>query len=195
MGNYGTRKGLVGYNIQTTSYEVSVPATQNAGEITEFTWSYPIDINIIRGSFFNKPEFLGDFAEMVVGEDTVIGAVTVDVAINDEWLSVSSTVLDNIERGFFIKVDGNDLGRCLEVDINGGRIRVAPIANAITAGAYILQTISFVPHIYLEGTNSRDIIEGGLETSFIPADTELKVKYYNNNLTAKTFSIRVEYHY
>lgn len=185
----------VNTNIQIQSWEVDVPSTTTVGEETYKTITFPIDINLIRGSFFNKPDFLGDFAAMTVAENTVIGAVIANASIDDEWLDVSSTVIDNIERGYYVTINGVDLDRCLEVDYKNNKIKVAPLSEAIAAGSYVLITIQFVPHIYLEGTNTKEILEGGVDPSFIKAGTPIKITYTNNNLSAKTFSLRFEYHY
>lgn len=188
----------VNTNIQIKSWEVNVSATQNAGDITPYDIVFPVDIKLIRGSFFNKPEFLGDFAAMHVGPETLIGAVVASASVGDEWLTVSDTVIANLERGYFIIVEGNDLGQCLEIDEAGSRVRVAPIANAIDVSGgikFLRMTIQFVPHIYLEGTNTKETLEGGDEPSYIPKNTTIRIFYTNNNLTAKTFSLRLEWHY
>lgn len=189
------RKLRVNTNIQVKSFEVSVPAAQSAGEETSIEITFPIDINLIRGSFFNKPEFLGDIARMYIAEGTTIGVVTAAASIGDEWLNVNETVIENIERGYYVKINGIALGRALEIDEANSRIRVAAIGAEISAMDYLQITIKFVPHIYLEGTNNRELIEGGVEPSFIAADTPIKITYVNNNLAAKTFSLRFEYHY
>jgi len=180
---------------QFQSFEVVVPAT--VGVFTTDI-SFPFNINLIRGKWFNKVAFLGDILELTVAEDTVIGAITANVTTNDTVINVSSTVVQNTKLGYYVKCQGQDWGRVIGIDEINETITIeTPATSDITAtgSEYILQTVKFVPHLYLEGTDSMMTLEGGVGSSFLPANTVLKIKYQNNSGTSKTYSAIFEYFY
>ena len=182
-------------NTQFQSYEVVVPAS--VGVFTTDI-SFPFNVNLIRGKWFNKVEFDGDVLELVVGEDTVIGAITSNVTTGDTIINVSQTVIDNTNIGYYIKCDSQDWGRVLLIDLDNSTITIETPATAditATGSEYILQTVKFVPHLYLEGSDSMMVLEGGVGSSYLLANTVVTIKYHNNSGTAKTYSAIFEYFY
>lgn len=180
---------------QFQSWEVSVPATVGTYS-TDI--SFPFDINLVRGRWFNKSEFEGDSVEFVVAEDTVTGAITANVAVDDTVINVSQTVVDNAKMGFYIKCQGQDWGRIVAIDTDLLTLTIEDAATAAitaTGSEYILQTVKFVPHIFLEGSDTMMTLEGGVGSSYLPANTILRIKYHNDTGTAKTYSAILEYFY
>ena len=180
---------------QFQSWEVAVPTTTGTYS-TDI--SFPFDVNLIRGRWFNKQEFDGDSVEFVVAEDTAIGVITANVAQGDTVINVSQTVVDNTKVGFYVKCQGQDWGRVVDIDSDLLTITIeTPASAAITATGsdYVLQTVKFVPHIFLEGSETMMVLEGGIGSSFLPKDTILTIKYHNNTGTAKVYSAILEYFY
>lgn len=180
---------------QFQSFEVSVPAT--VGTYVKDV-SFPFDVNLIRGRWFNKAEFNGDSLEMTVADDTIIGAITANVAVDDTVISVSQMVIDNTYCGFYLKCEGQEWGRVVGMDTELLTVTIeTPATAAITAtGAqYVLQTVKYVPHLYLEGSDTMMVLEGGVGSSYLPANTVVKIKYHNDTGTEKTYSAIFEYFY
>jgi hypothetical protein len=180
---------------QFQSFEVIVPI--GVGVYNKDV-SFPFDVNLIRGRWFNKQIFAGDSLEMVVAEDTIIGAITSNVAIDDTVINVSQTVVDNTKKGYYIKCVGQDWGRVVNIDNDALTITIESAATAAitaTGSEYILQSVKYVPHLYLEGSDTMMVLEGGVGSSFLPANTVVKIKYHNDTGTAKTYSAIFEYFY
>ena len=60
---------------------------------------------------------------------------------------------------------------------------------------YVKQTVCMVPKIYLTGVSKFDLGMSKIGASYIPANTDIQVRYNNISATAKTFSIIIEYLY
>ncbi len=174
----------------TTGWKVSDPIT------------FPIPINIIRGGFASLDESIGDQIEFSVAADAIVGAITADVTASDTIINVSSTVIDNIQVGFWAKLSGggndDDLGRVKTIDSSAGTITVETAAvNAFSAASptYVKMTAKFVPLITIPGGNLWVPLNGGEGSSYIPAGTVLNARYNNITATAKTFIFLLEYFY
>lgn len=180
---------------QFQSFEVTVDAPTG---MYVHDVSFPFDVNLIRGRWFNKALFAGDSLEMTVAEDSIIGAITANVAIDDTVINVSQSVVDNTKKGYYIKCEGQDWGRVIGIDNDALTITIESAATAAitaTGSQYILQTVKYVPHLYLEGSDTMMVLEGGVGSSFLPANTVVKIKYHNDTGTAKTYSAIFEYFY
>lgn len=183
-------QGLTGF----TSFEVDVPATVGS-YTTDIV--FPIDINLIRGKWFNKVDFQGDSVEFHISPNTVIGVITANVAQDDTIINVSQTVVDNLKVGYYVACQGQDWGRVINVDADNNQITIENPANPITAtgSEYVIMTIKMVNHIYLEGTDTMMTLEGGVQSNYIPANTVMKIVYNNDTGTAKKYSAIFEYFY
>lgn len=180
---------------QVQSFEVDVLDT--VGTYTKHI-SFPIPINVIRGKWFNKSNYDGDVLEFVIAEDSIIGAITSNVENGDTIINVSATVLANTKLGYYIKCEGQDWGRVLSINTTNNQITIENAATAsitATGSEYILQTIKLVPHLYLEGTETMMVLEGGIGSQYIPEGVTMTIKYHNNTGVAKKYSAILEYFY
>lgn len=165
--------------------------------------SFPFDINIIRGSFNDLPEFKGDNIELCIAPDTIIGVITQDASIGDNILNVSPTVIENAKIGFWLELtDGtnsNILGRIISIDKAASTVKIqTALTTAFSAStpSLIKMTVFMVPYAYLEGSGNNIEFEGSIKSSFIKAGTIIHVAY--NNVVGgvdRTYSFRMEYFY
>lgn len=184
---------MISNNTGMDSFEVHVPAVVG---VYSSTVSWVIPVGILRAKWFNKVSFGGDRVGVHVAPNTITGVLTADTIIGDTVLNVSATVTQHAEVGFFIILNGEDLGRIISIDNAGGTITVNnPTTVITTAGSYVRQTIKLVPSIYLDAVDSMMVIEGGEELMIVPANTPLVMYYTNNNGAEKDYSVKIEYKY
>lgn len=199
--------GVTGGHFDTETLAFEITHTQNTWAYQDFTYPYPISI-FSTGWEGKEFQYL-DEVYVEIAPDTIVGAIAANVAVNDTVITVSSTVLENIEIGYHACIDDgtniSDLGRVLDVDEVNSQITVETGAtNAHTAGqgppdtAYIRMTIRMVRWLKLGGGNGTvllgtDVIGG----SAVPANTIIRVHYKNveGTIVDKWFLPWLEYKY
>lgn len=115
-------------------------------------------------------------------------------------LSVSSTVLENSQIGFYINLmngtENQDLGRILYKTINSIFVENAPSTNFLAASpTYVRQTVYVLKGHYIGNGKVFSIGDGKIGGSYVPTDTIVRVKYSNNGNTDKRLLGFVEYLY
>lgn len=183
----------VSNNTAMQSFEVDVLDT----DVTkERIITFPIDIALIRGKWFNEVVFGEDYIEMLIAPNSPIGILTAPAVTGDTVLNVSFTITENTEIGYFLKLGGEDLGRVIEIDHENNTVTVQnALASDFSAGNVILQTIKMIPYLFLDSVDAMMTFEGGVDTMTLPANTPLVVRYHNENGQAKKYSVKIEYHY
>jgi len=174
-----------------------VPAGSEASETV--TWPIPVRVCTMETVPVND----GDTARAVVGEDTVVGAITANVAIGDQEVSVSDTVLENIDTGYQLKLDnGSESETFFVVNVNHSTKKIAldheaTKAFSATDPTYCKMSIlmTYNPIEFSKGIQ----IEYGahqLGGALIPANVPLKIYYKNADPdNAIRIRIMVEYWY
>ncbi len=188
-----------GGHYQAQSYELDVPAS--TGWVTKDI-SWPIPVSILSAEWVNRSEYNHDEAEFQIAPDTIIGTISVDVSVGTTEITVSSTVIDNAEVGYYIILtDGansDDCGRIISIDSDNSKITVETATTNSFASAtptYVKQTVKMVPHMQLNANSRTQLGESKIGGSYIPANKILRLRYNNTDGVAKTFSFILEYLY
>ncbi len=184
-----------------------INATASTTTTADYTWPFPISISAIY--FVSTSDHTGDHLEMIGAPDTTIGAITQAVAATDTIINVSDTVVDNTEKGYYLKLsDGtntDDLGRVLNVDKVNKTVTVETAAvNAFSAATptYVVQTIYLTggpeggPEIFEIGAPWRHIFgRSNIGSSYVPAGMVMRLRYIEKGATTKKIVFIVEYMY
>jgi len=171
-------------------------------EIVQKDISFPYPISLFSAEWLTDTEHKGDRAEFHVGPDTIIGEVTV-TADQDSTatLYVSSTVIKNIKKGFYIKIgskDNESLGQVINYDIINNTITLDKnLLYTCNAGDYVYLTVKVVPYWRFTSPGFSSVGENKIGASYIPENTILRLIYYNENgiTTKKLFGISIDYLY
>ncbi len=167
------------------------------GDITEHDVTWPMDILLWKTYLTPTPDMIGDFISVLAAPETTVGAITAPVNIGDTVLNVSSTVTDNVWRGFLITLDDGTnkdvLGRCTAVDAGAGTITVTtPTSFGFAIGTPVKISIYVLDSIYIADTNIIDIGAKGFRGKRVDDGTILRIYYTNNSGTSKIFRWRPE---
>ena len=183
-----------GGHYQAQSFEIDLAA---AAGITNKDITFPMPISLLGASIADTAASAGDSLEVHVAPDTIVGAITSGVEIDDTVINVSPTVTANFAVGFWVKIDTEDLGRVIAIDAEAGTITVENAATAThTAGDYVKMTVKMCPHLDLAGINA--ILVTGATTiggSYISTGTVIRIAYNNVDGQAKNFKFTFEYLY
>ena len=191
-----------GGRYQAQSFELQVDHAQGTWKNLDISWPFPV--SIFSTEWVNYSTYEGDIVRVVVGEDTIIGAITANVSAAQTVIPVSQTVIDNIAVGYNLKLfDGtntDDLGRVLVRDSDNLELTMeVATTNSFLAATptYCLQTVEFIPHFRLGGLGRVELAKDIVGGSYLAPNTILRVKYLNNEgtTTNKVFSFVLEYKY
>lgn len=182
-----------GGHYQAQSFKITV---DQDGENFK-TITFPIPISMLAAKWQNKSMHDDDEVELVVGDGTVIGAITANAAVDDTVLTVSQTVIDNTSIGYYLSINGQECGRVLSIDAENSQVTMeTPVASAENAGATITQCVKLFPRGFLPDEGRVDLGDSKIGGSYIPANTEIKAKYWRKNSgNATKFIFFMEYLY
>ena len=175
----------------------------NVGNVTIETHSWPYPITLLNGWFIATENMVGDSIDATVGENSVIGVITAPVTPGQTVIPVTSTVFNNLYKGFFVSItDGvqtNLLGECVSLNSGNSTITVAtPVSNTFSplSPTYVRLTVKVVENMHILVGNQRySFAEKKLGGKYIPSNVPIRVKYTNNSGNAKCFSYNMEYMY
>ena len=190
---------------QGCMWEWTIPSG-TAGDVTKLTATqetnsqpikFPFPISMLFASWSCTSDNDGDEGVFVAGEDTIVGTITSDIAVDDVTFAVSSTVTANVAKGTLIKIDSEQFGRAIAKSVGNGTITVETAATSThTTGAYVKVTKEIARRIYFEAaTGGCRFSFGGNRVggSLLPANVECNLYYKNNGTASKKFRLYIEY--
>ena len=162
-----------------------------------FDFSYPYPISIYDASFKDKVERAGDMCSLDISPDTTLGVLALASSISDTIFTVSQTVIDNMKRGRYVSIGGEDLGECVGIDTVNNTITVStPATSAHSVNDLVKMTTRMVDNYYFDGVDvAIHFGEGMIGGSTLSGGTVLRFRYYNSVATAKTFTFALEVKY
>ena len=191
-----------GENIKMECIKVVAPPNQITTVST--TWPYPI--NILSATSVFTSDMVGDFLTWKSAPNTTIGTITSDVSATDTIITVSQTVIDNINIGFYVRlalstnptVTYEDLGRVINVDKDNLQITVENGAAGgwSTATTLVQMTVYFVNSQEIGPILILELGKDKLGTSHVPIGIPIVCEYDNKSTTdAKTYYSYIQYLY
>ena len=178
-------------NFTVYYYEISIPGN----ETIEKYISFPFDINIIRAKYIDKTEFEGDYLDVSVSPNQLIGLVLANEAIGSSSIKVDATVIRYLNIGYEVNLatptSYTPLGRCIGKKPDSIQFET-PLTSEVLAGSYILITVPIVRDLQFSGANINADIEGTLKTNFLPKGSPILFRYKNNSDQPKKFIFDLE---
>lgn len=177
-------------SFQTITLGITVPAA--SGWHTQ-DHTFPLDISVISSDLLIKEENVGDKMEVLVAPDTIVGAVIQDVKQGDTEIFVQQSVLDHVYKGYYIKlIDQNkgiaDVGRVLQKKTNSIVVEIpSQMDFSMAAPTYVAMTIKLFNDWEFPGAGRIDIGDAKIGASLIPANTIIRLCYWNRENVAKRF--------
>jgi len=195
---------IVHENTPTGGHYGSLIATMDApaSGVDTYLFTKPFPVSLRMATILFDGNQKGDEFEIVGADDVVIGVIS-DTAVSGTN-EVFMEDLSNVEKGFQIKLDDgvtiDDLGYVTEVTTASGSFTVQnSVSKDYEAGSPTLVklTVPFVEksRIGSAPTANLEIAESITTGKYLPANTPVSIKYYNNSDVDKSLSMFIEYLY
>jgi hypothetical protein len=185
---------------QCTTMNLAIPLG-SVGSIYTQDVSWPMKIALWTASVFVPSNSEGDIFDIVYAPDTPIGTVASVVNVGDTVISVSPTVTASVVPGFDVSLldstHRNDLNRVIALDtINKTITMETPTINSFDFGTTVDLNIKFIRSFVIGQNMTSEITlgSGWIKSMVIPPNTHLRVIYTNTTGTAKSISMKMEYH-
>lgn len=183
-------------------YTIDIPSGP-IGNVTTRLYTFPYPITLINGWFIAHDGMEGDCVELTVADNTVIGAIAAPLYSGNTEIIVTSTVIDNLYKGYYVSVtDGvnlDELGQCVDIDIINSKITVETAASnsfSPLSPTYVMLAVKVVENFSIPVANQRyAFAEKKVGGKFLPANIPVNVRYTNYSGNAKTFCYNIEYLY
>lgn len=187
--------GLTQGHFQSCTIDLYI---EDATGTTYSDLSFPYPVSLFSSEWLVREEQVGDVAEFQLAPNTVCGVLRQAHTSGDTVLYVNDTVFTEagVSLGFYITINGQDLGRVLEIDNVNLTLTVEnPLASNLEAMTYIMFTVKIVPHWRFNAPGFCSVGESKIGASFIPANTVMRMVYHNYSGTAKWMVISLDYLY
>lgn len=186
-----------GGHFRIDSTKIDVTGATGTTFIHDFV--YPHDISTLNIQIMADQECRGDYFDVIVGPDTIVGALTATGASGDTVINVSSTVIDNVDVGAFVELFGgpaHEMTRVLTKDSVAGTLT---LQNALTdtyaPGTYVRMNIFMAINFYIPGSERIPLGTSKIGASYIPANTITRLYYHKQDAADKTMFVIHEYLY
>lgn len=186
-----------GEHYKSVSYKISAPVG-----VSNHDYTFPYPVSALAISFNTISDNIDDELEVIVGPDITVGSITADVNASDTVITVSSSVIDYIELGFYVQIDDgtniDDLGVVTSIDKNNLTITVETAATqsfAASTPTYVKMSVKVIDN-FIFGPSGRYVLgDSKIGGSYVPTNTVVRVKYINNGGSTTDFYPVIEYLY
>lgn len=158
--------------------------------------SFPTPISALSITFKTKDIHEGDLLNMSIGNDIIYGYLTADVNINDKVINVSQSVINNAKIGFFISIDGKELGQVINIDKMNLQLS---LDKPCTDMFFSNKTINLYPKVindFIIGfPGLYEIGKEKIGGSHVPSNTNIELQYENKSSDRKKLYLVIDYLY
>ena len=181
-----------GGHYQKKGYTLSVSASTDQS----LDISFPFDISLLAADYSTSSDHEGDQLAAIVSPDTILGLTAVAHSVDDTVITVPQTVIDNAFIGGFLKVGSEEYSRIASIDEDNLTVTIEDgLSSAQSSGVAIKFEARFLDYIYIGPGAPWEVGKNKSGSSFLSANTTIRLKYKNNNGSAKDFYVNLEYLY
>lgn len=142
-----------------------------------------------------------DSIYLLVTPNTPVGVNTQDSLTSDTVMYVNSTVIENMQKGYYIYIIKNnvevEVGKCLDFSSENSTITInTPLTEDFTAGSYIGINIYLLYDFILLGGAKYELARKTIGCSSVETNLIVKIIYDNKSVEPnKSFYYHYEYLY
>jgi hypothetical protein len=173
----------------------------SSNAITNIDLLFPSSIFLYGMIFDGTTSTIGDRFDIILSPNKTASILTIAANIGDTIFNISSAALVNLRNGVYVTLnDGtniNNVGRIINIDIPNLRITT----EFATTNSFLANTTIVVVNLYIaknfiiSSTNQYKIGYSRLAGRILPANTVIRIVYYNNSGVSKIFSYGIEINY
>lgn len=185
----GQQKTNGHYKLETKAFDCSGNTT------TEYKFSYPYPISMVDGYITSNSLMKGDIINIYLHMGKVIGVIGTDYKVNDTVLTVNSTVIDNLDVGFYVSLDGSEYSHVIAIDKINSTITIENgLSTSFSAGTPVQISINYAS-TELGEPEKHSIGTGTIGSSYIPENSQVTITYENKTGDVKRPVFFLEYLY
>lgn len=174
---------------QASSFKMDIIESEES-----FSFSFPYYISINSSQWYVNENMLEDEFNVEISPDTIIGYIIENTIENDNKIKVSDSVMNNISKGYYIKLN-NIYYKVVNKDEENFIYLDKNLDKTYNNGELIRMTIRLIDYCYFNSIGKMDVGLSKIGSEIIPPNTEIKINYFNNSSINKVFSIFVDYLY
>jgi hypothetical protein len=171
--------------------DMSIPAGA-IGDITEQDISFPNKRGMLSAHIHVDPAWVGDVVSLHAVPNTLIGAITAIANNGDKIFSVQQSVINNLQLGYRVNIDGEDLGECVDIDDTNNTITTQNASSGCNAGSLVKFTVVYADNLKMVSGSTIHVGESKIGASILPANKVIRLIYKNNSTDAKEFHFHFE---
>lgn len=180
----------------------AITVTPGPGVISSLQFSWPFDISVLAIYMLPDATNAGDVLTITVGENTLVGNITQDIATGATVIPVSSSVIAAVAKGYYLTLQesayADNLGRIIGIDTMNNTLTVeTATVHQFLASNTVRVLVSAKPVDGVELVDGLPYTIGmkKIGGSYIPANTVVTVDYLNTTSTTKKLVLAYEYLY
>jgi hypothetical protein len=189
-----------GENFRAECFALAGATGPDVSSTRDFTWPYPITVLEIK--LYVEDQNTGDQIALQVGPNTVIGAITSSVSAGATSITVSSTVLEYLMKGYNLSltdgVNTDDCGRVVNINNTTSTVTfdvATTHAFSHTSPTYVRQTVRVIDDFTLGPKWLVSIGDSKIGGAYVPPNTIVRTIYTNKGNTSKVLYAQIEYLY
>ncbi len=168
--------------------------------ITTHDFVFPYDIGALAIKFKSEEIHRGDYFNLHVAPDIVIGAIILPAKIGDIAFKVTPSSFDYLQKGYICSVvdntNTNILGDITDLDYINSTVTVNnAFTNNFNPGSFVRITANPVRNYHFTTPGDHSIGDSKIGASIIPKGRIVRLLYTNTSNNTKIFSWTTEYLY
>lgn len=172
--------------------DMSIPAGA-IGDVTTKDVSFPTKRGMLAAHIHVDPSWVGDIVSLHAAPDTLVGATTAIANNGDKTFSVQQSVINNVQVGYHININGEDLGECVSIDDDNNTITTDKASSGCNSGSLVKLTVIYADNLKMVAANNTMVVgESKIGASILPKNKVIRLIYKNNSTDAKEFHFSFE---
>ena len=161
--------------------------------------NYPFNISLYAVTFKSQDVFRDDKLEIYTVKDAVLGSPINPLSISDTVITVSPSIINYLNVGYFITLTENstvnNVGRIININVETFEITVEiPLTNNFSTSSILKLSVKF-GNIIFDREDKYTCGANKYGSSFVSKNNPIILDYYNNSGGVKTLNFIVEYLY
>lgn len=186
-----------GGNFKADSYKMICPPG-----VSDHEYSFPFPVTVLMIIFHTTIEHSQHTIDILAGRDTTIGFISQPALIGENSIICSSTALQYIKLGFYLKLANdtitNELGRVIAVNKSLNTVWFeTPLIDNFTVSpiTFVKMTVKPVDNFKIGHPGQYDIGAGKIGGSYLPANSKINIIYNNPSEVTTILYPMIEYLY
>lgn len=188
--------GHYGCTVKTLNIDAGVDV------MSDITFSFDYPVTVMSTLFITGPEHENDIFDVYLGPNTSIGTLSGNVSIGASTFDVDASVMNYAQIGYIITLDdganADNVGQITNIDTVNNQITCTGTTThsfLSTTPTIVKSTVYMVSNFEIGPAWQYSMGVDKIGGSYLPANTEIQIKYINKSASAKKLRAQINYLY